>query len=264
MSVTGPPGSGPWRTGIALSDTAAGTFLAQGVLAALYTRERTGRGQWVHTSLLEALLNFMDFQAERWLIDGVVPRQAGNDHPTIFPMGTYRVRDGWINVAPALNWEGFARAIGAPELLDDPRFASFESRYRHREELRIALEAILTRRDAAEWVERVNAAGIPCGPVLAMDEVFADPQVRHLRMTARVEHATDGPLDLLRHPVGLSETPTRVRSAAPVPGAHTREVLRELGYGEAQVEHLLASGAAAEEASPGTWNRATSGASRGA
>jgi crotonobetainyl-CoA:carnitine CoA-transferase CaiB-like acyl-CoA transferase len=253
MSVTGPPGSGPWRAGIAISDTAAGALLAQGVLAALFARERTGRGQWVHTSLLEAMIGFMDFQATRWLIDREVPQQAGNDHPTVFPMGTYRTADGWINLAPALSWERFAQALGAPELVSDPRFASGEARAQHRDALRERLEAQLATAPSSAWVERMNAAGIPCGPVLAMDAVFADPQVRHLRMAQRVEHPIDGPLELVRHPVGFSETPASIRAAAPVPGADTESVLAELGYVAAEVDALVADGAVALESSGRSW-----------
>jgi crotonobetainyl-CoA:carnitine CoA-transferase CaiB-like acyl-CoA transferase len=253
MSVTGPPGSGPWRAGIAISDTAAGTLLAQGVLAALWARERTGRGQWVHTSLLEAMIGFMDFQATRWLIDGEVPGQAGNDHPTVFPMGTYRTADGWINLAPALAWERFASALDAQELASDPRFATREARAHNREALREQVEARLAAQPSGVWIERMNAAGIPCGPVLAMDGVFADPQVRHLRMTERVEHALDGPLELVRHPVRFSETPAGARGAAPVPGAHTREVLGELGYSAVEVEALVAEGAVSLQSTGRSW-----------
>jgi crotonobetainyl-CoA:carnitine CoA-transferase CaiB-like acyl-CoA transferase len=256
MSVTGPPGSGPWRTGIAISDTAAGTLLALGVLAALVQRQHTGRGQWVHTSLLEAMVGFMDFQATRWLIDGVVPPQAGNDHPTIFPMGTFRTADGWLNVAPALNWEGFVRAIEAPELLEDPRFAGVADRYRHREALRAEIDAILAHRTTEEWVEIVNAVGIPCGPVLAVDEVFADPQVRHLELAQTVEHATDGPVTLLRNPINFSESPSRIRGAAPVPGAHTREILIEQGYDADEVDALVEAGVASTAARSGSWTSA--------
>lgn len=243
MSVTGPPGTGPWRAGIAISDTASGTFLTQGVLAALYARERTGRGQWVHTSLLEAMVNFMDFQAARWLVDGVVPGQAGNDHPTLFPMGAFETRDGVINIAVLTGWERFVEAIEAPELAEDPRFADFASRARHREALRESVEARLRRRTSAEWIERLSAADLPCGPVLALDEVFADPQVEHLRMTRRVRHERAGEMDLIRHPVTLSETPAGVRRPPPVAGRHTREVLGELGYGPEEIDALIESGA---------------------
>lgn len=244
MSVTGPPGSGPWRVGIAISDTAAGTLLAQGILAALLARERSGRGQWVHTSLLEAMISFMDFQAVRWLVDHEVPGQAGNDHPTIFPMGTYRTGDGWMNMAAALDWDRFVVSIDAPELAADPRFATYEARVAHREELRVALEQVLASRSTAEWVERINAAGLPCGPVLAMDEVFRDPQVRHLRMTRSVVHPTAGPIELLRSPIGFSETQAEMHAPPPIPGEHTRSVLAELGYDAAAIDALLDSGAA--------------------
>lgn len=238
MSVTGPPGSGPWRAGIAISDTAAGTFLAQGVIAALYARERTGRGQWVHTSLLESMINFMDFQATRWLIDGEVPPQAGNDHPTIFPMGTFATADGAINIAAMMGWDRFLEAIDGSELDDDPRFCDWKARSENRAELREAVEAKLAARSSAEWVEILNDADLPCGPILSMDEVFADPQVRHLGLTRRVTHAVDGDVELLRLPTTFSDTPAGVRSAAPLPGAQTDEILLELGYSEAEISKL--------------------------
>lgn len=247
MSVTGPAGQGPWRAGIAVSDTASGTFLTQGVLAALFARERTGRGQWVHTSLLESMVNFMDFQATRWLIDGEVPGQAGNDHPTIFPMGTLATRDGHINVAAVMGWQRFLAAIDAEEIDDDPRFCDDTLRSRNREALQQVLERKLACRTSAEWTEILNAVDIPCGPVYAMDEVFADPQVVHLDLTRSVEHASDGTVEVLRHPVTLSETPTAVSSAAPVPGAHTREVLAECDFTPAEIDALVESGAAACE-----------------
>jgi crotonobetainyl-CoA:carnitine CoA-transferase CaiB-like acyl-CoA transferase len=243
MSVTGPPGSGPWRAGIAISDTASGTFLAQGVLAALYARERTGRGQWVHTSLLEAMVNFMDFQAMRWLIDGEVPPQAGNDHPTIFPMGTFRTQDGAVNLAAMMGWDRFLEAIDGAELDDDPRFCNWTLRNQNRAELQEAIEAKLAARTSAEWVVILNEVGIPCGPILAMDEVFADPQVQHLKLTRTVHHAQDGDVELLRLPINFSDTPAGVRSAAPLPAAHGVEILRELGFDDAAIADLSACGA---------------------
>jgi formyl-CoA transferase len=244
MSVTGPPGGGPWRTGIAISDTAAGTFLAQGVLAALYARERTGRGQWVHTSLFEALVNFMDFQAARWLVEGEVPPQAGNDHPTLFPMGLFPTRDGSINIAVLSGWTRFLEVIEAPELAEDPRFSNFAARMRNKEALREVIEARLVGRSTEEWLERLTAAEIVCGPVLAVDETFADPQAIHLRLTRSVTHAVEGEMDLLRHPVTLTDTPTGIRSAPPVPGADTRAILAEHGYTAAEIGDLLRAKAA--------------------
>jgi crotonobetainyl-CoA:carnitine CoA-transferase CaiB-like acyl-CoA transferase len=250
MSVTGPPNSGPWRTGIAISDTAAGTFLAQAIVAALFERERSGRGQWVHTSLLESLVNFMDFQATRWLTDGVVPKQAGNDHPSVFPMGTFRAGDGFLNIAPALDWEAFCRALGSDALPADERFASFELRMQNKEALRAAIEAILADRSVAEWVEIINAGGVPCGPVLAIDEAMADPQVRHLDMTQQIEHASEGPVTLLRYPASFAGRRPAIERAAPLPGSDTRAVLEEAGCGPEEIEALLAAGVARDAPAP--------------
>jgi crotonobetainyl-CoA:carnitine CoA-transferase CaiB-like acyl-CoA transferase len=242
MSVTGPPGSGPWRVGIAISDTAAGTLLTQGVLAALIARGRTGRGQWVHTSLLEAMVSFMDFQAARWLIDGEVPGQEGNQHPTMVPMGAYPTADGHLNVSALRDFRAFCELLDAPELADDPRYLDFASRHAHRAELDADLARILQTRTTAEWVARL-AEHVPCGPVLAVDEVFADEQVQHLQLTRRVVHPTRGDIDVLRSPLTFSETPATVRSGVPADGEHTRAVLAELGYSDDEIDDLHASGA---------------------
>lgn len=255
MSVTGEPGSGPWRTGIAISDTASGTFLTQGVLAALFARERTGRGQWVHTSLLEAMVNFMDFQATRWLIDGEVPPQAGNDHPTIFPMGTFKTRDSHINIAAVLGWNRFLEAIDGEDIEEDPRFADHASRLENRAALQEVIEAKLFARPSREWVEILNKADLPCGPVYGMDEVFADPQVEHLGLAQKVVHATDGEVALLRHPVTFSETPTHLDRAAPVPGTHSREILEQVGYEDEEIEQLIEAGAVATKRDVSGWGR---------
>ncbi|MXZ85920.1 MAG: CoA transferase [Acidimicrobiia bacterium] len=241
MSVTGPPGSGPWRVGVAISDTAAGTFLTQGVLAALVARERTGRGQWVHTSLLEAAINFMDFQAVRWLTDGEVPPQEGNNHPTVVPMGMFATADGHVNVAPMSRWETFAEALGAPELANDPRFADRNTRTAHRRELDEIIEQRMATASTAEWVERLNAAGCPCGPVLAVDETFADPQVEHLNIYSTVSDPDGGEIAVLRLPLTFSETPAAVGTGPVRPNHHTREILAELGYDDAEIDVLAAS-----------------------
>jgi crotonobetainyl-CoA:carnitine CoA-transferase CaiB-like acyl-CoA transferase len=229
MSVTGPPGSGPWRVGIAITDTVAGTFLAQAVAAALYARERTGLGQWVHTSLLETMVNIMDFQAARWLNEGEEPGQTGNDHPTLSPMGTFRTADGWVNVAPFGRFDGFCAAIGAPELADDPRFTRAPDRIRHRAALSAEIERCLAAHTTGEWVARLNAADVPAGPVLNVEQCFADDQVRHLEMTATVPHPTEvgREVTVLRHPVTFSHTPTTVSARPPVAGEHTADVLAE-------------------------------------
>lgn len=254
MSVTGPPGSGPWRVGIAISDTVSGTFLAQAIVAALFARTRTGRGQWVHTSLLETMVNIMDFQAARYLNEGEVPGQAGNDHPTLFPMGTYETADGYINIAASLDFAAFAGAVGRADWNDDERFATFRSRLKNRAALESGVRVELARATTAEWVEILNRVGIPAGPVLAIDETFADPQVRHLDVTHEVDHpAGDGSqITVLRHPVTFSVTPTALGAGPPTLGRDTLEVLSELGYTPDEIASMLASGAAATETRSGS------------
>ncbi len=245
MSITGPPGGGPWRVGIPISDLAAGMFLASGVLVALIERERSGQGQWLHTSLLEAMVAMLDFQATRWLIDGEVPPQAGNDHPTLFPMGVFPTKDGMINIAASSGrmWYSFLEAIGATELAEDERFRDTRARARHRDELREACEGKLTERTSAEWIERLNAVGVPSGPLLTIDKVFADPQVTHLGLAQAVESERHGTLRLVRSPVNLTRTPASLRRAAPLAGQDTDAVLREHGYTEAEIGALRKAGA---------------------
>lgn len=228
MAVTGPPGSGPWRVGVAVSDSVAGTFLAQGVIAALFARERTGRGQWVHTSLLEAAVHLLDFQAARWLIDGIDPQQEGNNHPTIPAMGSFGTADGMINIGVLSDFDGFARMVGRADLTDDARFATTAERVRHRDELNSVIAEVLRTRTTKEWVDLL-AETFPCGPVYRVSEVFADPQVRHLNATTAVEGPDGRSIEVLTHPVHFEATPTSVRSGPPSPGQHTDEVLRELG-----------------------------------
>jgi crotonobetainyl-CoA:carnitine CoA-transferase CaiB-like acyl-CoA transferase len=228
MSVTGPPGTGPWRVGVAVSDSVSGTFLAQGVIAALFARERTGRGQWVHTSLLETAIHLLDFQAARWLIDGREPPQEGNNHPTIPAMGTFETADGLINIGVITGFEGFAEMVGRADILDDARFTTIVDRVHNRDALNAAIAEILRTRTTGEWIELL-AESFPCGPVYRVPEVFADPQVAHLGVTAEVEGPGGRRIDVLTHPVHFSDTPATIRSGAPYPGQHTEEVLKDLG-----------------------------------
>ncbi len=228
MAVTGPPGSGPWRVGVAVSDVVAGTFLAQGVIAALFARERTGRGQWVHTSLLETAIHLLDFQAARWLIDGVEPQQEGNNHPTIPAMGTFDTADGVINIGVLGGFERFAEIVGRPDLMADPRFATMRDRYGHRDELNAVIGDVLRTRPTGAWIE-LMAEVFPCGPIYRVSELFTDPQVKHLQVTATVEGPDQRQIEVLAHPVHFSETPATIRSGVPSPGQHTAEVLGQLG-----------------------------------
>jgi formyl-CoA transferase len=229
MSVTGPPGSGPWRTGIAVFDVATGQMLAQGVIAALFARERTGRGQWVHTSLLETAISMMDFQAVRWLIDGEVPESTGNAHPSMPLKGgtTLPTSDGYINVAALGGIDRLLTAMGIDAEESEPADGGVQQR----------VAAALATRTTAEWVDKL-AGAVPCGPVLRMDEVFADPQVEHLQMSCPVTAEGGRVVNVLRAPLNFSETKSCVRRGPYRPGEHTLEVLAELGHDGVDVGNL--------------------------
>lgn len=218
MGVTGEVGGPPMRSGLAVSDMAAGSQLAIGILIALHDRTRTGRGQWVQVSLLEAMISFLDFQAVRWTIDGHVPASEGNHHPTAAPMGAYTAADGHLNVAAPSDrlWAQLCDVLGDPELAEDDRFATAGGRYRHRRELNALLDDRFSARTRAEWIERLDGVGVPCGAVLAMDEVFADPQVRHLGMTRTVDHPVRGQVAVLRNSITMSESQPVDPTSSPV------------------------------------------------
>jgi formyl-CoA transferase len=245
MSVTGFAGQGPMRAGAAVADVTAGLQAALGIMTAIVERETTGEGQWVQSNLLQAGLTLLDFQAARYTMDGQVPPQVGNDHPTSMPTSAYRTADGFINVAASGSaiWKRLCDAIGRPDRLSDPRFASAQGRATHRTALAEEINAVLASRPSLEWVESLNAAGVPCGPIHAMDEVFADAQVRHLNAAVAVEHPTLGTLNILNQAIKLSRTPGAVVTATPERGEHSDEILGEIGLSAAQVAELRASGA---------------------
>jgi formyl-CoA transferase len=239
MSITGLPGQGPVRVGIPIADLCAGIFCAYGIAVAVIEREKSGKGQWVKSSLLQAQLFMLDFQAARWLMEGEVARQAGNNHPTSIPTGVFKTRDGHMNIAASGHriWLRFCNAIGAPELAEHPDYKTAALRSEHRDRLHVEIEQRLASRDTADWVALLNEAGVPSGPINSIDEAFADPQVQQLGIVQKV-----GDVAYLGQPVTLSRTPSHVVAHPPAPGEHTAEVLRELGLGDAEIERLQSQG----------------------
>ena len=244
MSVTGLPGQGPVRVGIPVADLCAGLLAAQGILVALLERESSGEGQWIQTSLLQAQVFMLDFQATRWLVDREVPRQAGNNHPTSIPTGVFATTDGHINVAVAGQeiWRRFCQAIGHEELTRNPAYAEPADRSNNRDALNAELAAILRRASSAHWIELLNRAGVPCGPINTIDQVFADPQVRHLGLAQGVRSHERGDVELVGQPIIMSRTPSRIRTPPPLMGEHTDELLREFGYDDERIAALREAG----------------------
>ncbi len=246
MSITGEPGQGPMRVGIAISDTSAGMFLGQGILLALLHRERTGEGQWVHTSLLEAMMSKLDFQGARYTMSGEEPTQQGNDHPTQVPMGMFNAKDGHVNIAAfgGQMWQRFCDALNATALLQHPDYQSIGSRTRHRDQIKADMNAITETFSVAELVQRLNEAGVPCGPINTIKEAFENPQVRHLGMAVPAPHEEMGDLNLVRSPINLSSFPhpASLSRAAPDTGADGEDILLGLGFAKDEIAVLQKSG----------------------
>jgi crotonobetainyl-CoA:carnitine CoA-transferase CaiB-like acyl-CoA transferase len=240
MSVTGLPGQGPVRAGIAVADMAAGAFLVQGILAALLEREVTGVGRWVHTSLLEALIGMMDFQAARWLVSGVVAGQAGNDHPTFVPSGVFPSSDGQILIGTGGEalWQRFCGLLDAEHFLKDPRYVTNEVRLLHREELNADIAALTRTRTTQHWFELMNEGGIPCGPVNTIDKVFADPQVKHVGIAVKGSVPDLGEITFVGQPANIDGVEKSIRLPPPALGAHTDDVLRDLKFSDAEIAEL--------------------------
>ena len=243
MMVTGEPGTGPMRSGAALSDMTAGILCANGIALALLERERSGEGQWVDTSLVEAMIFLLDFQAASWTFDRKVPSQAGNHHPSIAPMGAFRTKDSYINIAPMPEmWARFCKTTGLDALVDDPRFSTFDARYENRPALIGEIEKVTTTQTSAYWIELLNGARIPCGPIYTLDEVFADPQVIHSGIAKKVTSAKLGEFEIVGQPLHMTRTPNRhdanIATAAPEYGEHTTDILQRYGYSDSEIAAL--------------------------
>ncbi len=242
MSITGTEESGPVRVGLAIGDIITALFATYGILSALYAREKTGKGQWVTTSILEATVGILTMQAGKYFATGQPPGPAGNHHPVISPYGVYRTKDKPMNIAVGTEtmWKNFCRVIGSPELEKDGRFQKNNDRVKNRSELNPLIEGAFARKTQKEWVDALNEAGIPCGPIYTLDQVFQDPQVLHQKMYLEMDHPKAGKIPMTGLPVQLSENPPEVILPPPLLGEHTGEVLEKFGFSGEEIQHLFA------------------------
>ena len=244
MSITGEPGQGPMRVGIPIADLCAGIFAAQGALLALLQRERTGTGQWVQTSLLQAQTFLLDFQAARWLIDKEVPQQAGNNHPTVIPTGVFKTSDGYINIACAGQeiWQRLKNTLEDARL-DSVDYEDQDSRSTHRESLNKILNEITSASSSATWIARLNAAGVPCGEINTIDQAFESPQVKHLGLEREMQSQELGATRVVGQPIIMSDAESDILRPPPTLGQHTEEILKEFGYSSSDISLLAEEGA---------------------
>ncbi len=247
MSITGIPGHGPVRVGIPINDLVAGTLLSLAIMMALFDRERTGEGRWVHTSLLESQIFMLDFQAARYLVKGEVAKQEGNDHPMMTPIGLYPTKDGYINMSASWGrlWERLCDVIGKPDWREKPEWTTMPGRTKDRANLTAALSEVLRQHTSAYWLEKFEEAGIPSGPMYSIDQVFADPQVQHLGMAIPTHSPLFGDTHLVGSAMNFAGAKKEIRRQTPEPGAHTDEVLQWLGYSQDEIRKMRASGAIA-------------------
>ena len=245
MSITGAPGQGPMRVGIPIADLCAGLFAAQGIMIALLERATSGKGQWIQTSLLQAQVFMLDFQAARYLMDGDVPKQAGNNHPTSIPTGVFRTKDGHMNIAVTGNtiWTNFAKAMGQETWLDDARYETAPARSDNRDALGAEIQEIMEHETTAHWIELLTGAGVPAGEINDIGQVFDEPQVRHLGLAQPVTSQERGDTELVGQPILMSRTPSRIATPPPTAGQHNHEILGELGFSGDEIAGMKASGA---------------------
>ncbi len=244
MSITGEPGRGPQRAGIPIADMSSGLFCTIGILIALLDRDVTGKGQWVHTSLLQSQISMLDFQAASWLIDKKVPKQTGTNHPYMTPMGVFPTQDGYIVIGASgqEQYKKFCKAMAVAALETDPRFATVESRAENVQAFTALVSEHTRKQSSAHWVEMLNAAGISCGPIYAMNELFEDPQVKHYGMVKEITHPRLGKLNILGSPIVMSDSQSVIERYSPDKGEHTDEILRTLGYSAEEIKKLRADG----------------------
>ena len=240
MSITGAPGEGPMRVGIPVADLTAGLFCAMGIQTALLEREKSGLGQWVNTSLLQAQIFMLDFQAARWLSENHVAGQAGNNHPTSVPTGVFKTSDGSINLAVAGEtiWKRFVESVDKGEWLEMDEFKNAKERLKNRDHLSKLIEEVTITKTSDEWVEKLEKVGVPCGPINSIDKVFDDPQVKHLGIAQSIDTIPFGQTQLVGQPFNLSRSPSIMKQRPPEKGEHNEDVLLDLGYNSEELDEL--------------------------
>lgn len=240
MSITGEPGRGPMRVGIPIADLTSGLFCALGIMVALMERDKSGMGQWIQTSLLQAQIFMLDFQAARWLINGEVPGQAGNNHPTSIPTGVFETSDGAINLGVAGNniWKRFCEAVDKQEWLDNPDYKDNADRLKNRDEINAKINELTRTKTSQEWVDALAAAGVPCGNINSIDQVFADPQVQHMGIATDCHTVPFGDTQLVGQPIKMSRTPSKLVVHPPERGEHTEEILESIGIDAEKLSDL--------------------------
>ena len=243
MSITGKPGGGPMRVGIPIADLTAGLFCAQGIMIALLEREVSGQGQWVQTSLLQAQAFMLDFQAARWLIDKEVPAQAGNNHPTVIPTGVFRTLDGHINIAGGgqIIWRRLCDALELSALITDSKYESPDARSNNRDKLNKLIEDQTVMKTSKYWVEHLNANSVPCGEINSIDQVFENPQIKHLEMVEELKPINQDKVSLLGQPVIMSRSSSEIKLRSPESGEHNKQILEEIGYSKDEITDFYKS-----------------------
>ena len=243
MSITGKPGGGPMRVGIPIADLTAGLFCAQGIMIALLEREVSGQGQWVQTSLLQAQAFMLDFQAARWLIDKEVPAQAGNNHPTVIPTGVFRTLDGHINIAGGgqIIWRRLCDALELSALITDSKYESPDARSNNRDKLNALIEEQTVMKTSKYWVEHLNAHSVPCGEINSIDQVFENPQIKHLEMVEELKSSNQNKVSLLGQPVIMSRSSSEIKLRSPESGEHNKQILEEIGYSKEEITDFYKS-----------------------
>jgi formyl-CoA transferase/CoA:oxalate CoA-transferase len=244
MSLTGEKGGPPVKVGVAIADICSGMFAAIGILAALTAREKTCRGQMIDTSILDGQVAWLTHQAGNFLATGKNPERLGSAHPTIAPYQAFKAEDTYFAVAVGSEnlWKAFCEALGLNKLMSDPRFIRNPDRVRNRDELTRSLEKFFASKPAKEWVEIMDKAGVPASLIYSLNEVFKDPQVLHRRMLETVQHPKAGAIKVVGIPIKMSDTPGSIRTAPPMLGEHTKQILETLGYVEAEIEEMRKTG----------------------